>query len=78
MTNEEKIKQMTTNESADLIDCSIAVFCCEDCKYNPRTGTCKKDCKKGIIEWLGAEAEKDWYLIRRKRLLEIKKSGRNK
>ena len=69
MTNEEKIRQMSTNELADLLDEPKAVFCCSDCKYNPRAGTCKKDCKKAIVEWLG---ERDWYLTRKNRLLEMK------
>ena len=60
MTNEEKIRQMTTKELAGLIACGSTVFSCKDCKYNHRIGTCKmEDCKKAIIEWLGAEAEKD-------------------
>lgn len=74
MTNEQKIREMTTDELADLIEYPIAVFCCADCKRNPVVGTCsKKDCKEEIKEWLNAEAEKDWYLVRKQRVIEMRK-----
>ena len=59
MTNEEKLKSMTTNEFANFLDVQIwdLPWCNADVEVDPETKRCKKwDCVKCCKEWLQREA----------------------
>lgn len=60
MTNAEKIRQMSSNELAELFD-RIHAFPCEACCSN--LGKCRRNnalepiCKNHFLEWLNMEAD---------------------
>lgn len=56
---EQLLGLKNTTEIADALENPSSVFDCDDCRYNSPRGTCKKKCRKAIIEWLGEEAYLD-------------------
>ena len=56
MTNADKIRQMSIEQLAELIDDSKPFFNCSMCQYEPPYGTCTTPCVKPILEWLKQEA----------------------
>jgi hypothetical protein len=56
MTNYEKIKAMSVEEMAELIDDSP----CNSCNYRQKGfSKCPQECEEGIKEWLESEVEED-------------------
>lgn len=59
-TNYEKIKNMTVDEIAELLDIHIA-YRCLHCSYHYKNKgercTILSDCKKGYLQWLQSESE---------------------
>ena len=53
MTNADKIRQMSNDELAELIDDSINVFSCNDCKC--QAFHCDEPCLTWIKKWLDEE-----------------------
>lgn len=58
MTNEEKVRAMTTEELANLINDSVDFFSCDECA-NPsrnKNSFCDGSCIPWILQWLKSEA----------------------
>lgn len=59
MTNADKIRAMTDEELAELMNSSLDYFNCNDCEYREhvRNGYCNENgCTKYILKWLKDEA----------------------
>jgi hypothetical protein len=56
---EKLLGAMNSTVIADALENPSSVFCCDDCKYNQPRGTCKKECRKAIIEWIGEDVSLD-------------------
>ena len=55
MTNADKIRQMSNDELAELMDDPFNVFSCNDCKNQTYTYDCDGPCLEWIKKWLNEE-----------------------
>lgn len=57
MTNADKIRQMSNDKLADLIDSNaIDIFSCDECMKPKVIGCCEGPCIEWIKKWLDEES----------------------
>lgn len=59
MTNADRIRAMTNEELAKLIDNSVSFFSCDECEKPGKQSDwqCASDCEYWIRDYLGKETE---------------------
>lgn len=56
MTNADKLRSMTDEELAKVIDDSLEFFSCDECEKEEKSGGYCEDCKSWILRFLRSEA----------------------
>ena len=56
-TNADRIRNMSDEELAEVLDNVCLIFNCDICNYDTCTSNCIFDCKETILEWLKSDIE---------------------